>query len=493
MSAPDASRASSGWPALFGRSKIATSLALSGGAALHAVNLYIAITVLPSVVREIGGLDLYAWNTTVFVLASLIGAAASSAVLAHAGARAGYALAAVVFIAGAMACAGASDMVVMLVGRFLQGIGGGVLLALAYAMVRRVYAEPLWPRALALLSAMWGLATLVGPAVGGHFAEHGLWRASFLAVVPVAVVVGLTAMAVLPGRERERPGAETPPAAQLAILALAVLAASWGGIGRSTGWTAAGMATALILAGAFVRLERTASQKLLPADAYDGSKALGGLYALSGLLAATVTSAEIFLPLFLQELHGLSPVEAGYIAAVMSAGWTAAAIFSSGLSADRRSVAVRAGPVLSLTAMVVLVVVMPWRGGEDGWTPLVLICGALALGGAGVGLAYPLLSTLVLRAASAAEADKAAASIMTVQLCATAFGAAFAGLSVNLAGTMTHEAGASMANSARWLFITLAAAPMLCCFLMTGASFRQVVRRSGWEVGRSLMRRRKKS
>lgn len=478
MTGSGARAASSGWTALLGRDNLVLSLALSGGAALHAVNLYISITVLPSAVREIGGLDLYAWNTTVFVLASLLGAAMSSSVLAHAGPRGGYASAALVFIVGALICAAAGAMPVMLAGRFVQGLGGGLLLALAYAMVRRVYAEPLWPRALALLSGMWGVTTLLGPAIGGHFAEHGLWRGSFLAAIPIAVLVGLAAFFVLPKREGEQEWGATPPVAQLALLTLAVFAASWGGVGASLASTVVGIVAALGLVGVFVVLERRSRRRLLPAGTFRPPTALGSLYAVSALLAATVTSTEIFLPLFLQDLHGRSPLEAGYIAAVMSAGWTAAAIFSSGLDAARRSMAVRAGPVLSLGAMAVLVFVMPWAGRESDGLVLVLICGALAAAGAGVGLAYPLLSTMVLRVAPSAEADNAAASIMTVQLCATAFGAALAGLAVNLAGAVAGTGSLDAANAARWLFITLAAAPALCCIVMNSTSFKLAVRLS---------------
>lgn len=469
--------ASPGWADLLSGGNLVRSLALGGGVALHAVNLYISTTILPTVVREIGGLDFYAWNTTLFVIASILGAALSSPVLAQTGPRGGYVVAAAVFIVGTLACAAAGSMPAMLAGRFVQGLGGGILLALAYAMVRRVYPEPLWPRALALLSSMWGIATLLGPAVGGIFAELDLWRGAFLILVPFAALIAGAAFLVLPRRAAEGKGAEPLPLVQLALLTIAVFAASWGGIGETIVSTATGMLAALMLVVLFVVVERKGTRKLLPAETFRLPGALGSLYATSALLAMTVTCTEIFLPLFLQELHGRSPLEAGYIAAVMSAGWTAAAILASGFQGTRRTLAVRAGPLLSLAAMIALALVLPVSGPAGDWLRLALICAALIVGGAGVGLAYPHLSAMVLQVAPAEEADNAASSIMTVQLCATAFGAAIAGLAVNLAGAGTSPGGMDVANAARWLFVTVALAPLACILAMRSASFRRAVSR----------------
>ena len=76
-----------GWGALLSGGNGVRSIALAGGVALHAVNVYVATTILPSVVKDIGGLDLYAWNTTLFVVASIIGSALSARLLQGAGPR----------------------------------------------------------------------------------------------------------------------------------------------------------------------------------------------------------------------------------------------------------------------------------------------------------------------------------------------------------------------------------------------------------------------
>src|SRR5829696_6229161 len=189
--------ATSGWSALLSGKNAVYSLPLAGGVALHAINVFIATTILPSVVRDIGGLELYAWSTTLFVLASILGSALSAKLLQGTGPRGAYGAAALVFAAGTLICSLAPTMPVMLVGRFVQGFGGGFLYALAYSVIRLVFPEPLWPRAIGLISAMWGVATLAGPAIGGSFAEIGAWRAAFWSLLPFVALFALLAFAAL--------------------------------------------------------------------------------------------------------------------------------------------------------------------------------------------------------------------------------------------------------------------------------------------------------
>lgn len=165
-----------GWSALLSRDNIVYIVTLGGGVMLYALDIYIAATVLPSAVGEIGGLDYYAWSTTLFVVAAILGSALSGWLLQTTGPRGAYGVAAFVFAVGTFVCAVAPTMPVMLMGRTLQGFGGGALYALSYVVIRLVLPEALWTRAIGLMSAIWGVATLVGPAVGGTFAEVGAWR-----------------------------------------------------------------------------------------------------------------------------------------------------------------------------------------------------------------------------------------------------------------------------------------------------------------------------
>lgn len=450
-----------GWGALLSGRNAVRSLTLAGGVALHAINVFIATTILPSVVADIGGLDYYAWNTALFVVASILGSALSAKLLQRTGPRGAYGVAAFVFAAGTLVCALAPSMPAMLAGRFVQGLGGGFLFALSYAMIRLVFDESLWPRAMALVSGMWGVATLIGPAVGGMFAELGVWRAAFWSVVPIAVLFGVLAVAVLPRESADRNERSALPLAQLVLLTAAVLAVSAGSVVPDLWWNIAGFAIAAALTGLLVAVEGRARQRLLPRGAFRLTAPLGALYASLSLLAMSVTSSEIFLPLFLQVLHGQSPLAAGYLTALMAVGWTLGSIGSSGLGARGVGRALMAAPVLGLIGMVVLGILVPLRA-DGSWALLAPICVAMVSVGFGVGLAWPHLLTRVLKVAPHDEQDLAAASLTSVQLFASAIGAALAGMVANLAGLTMPGGEAGTASAARWLFGVFALAPALC-------------------------------
>jgi len=456
------SRAPTGWAALLTGVNAVRTLALVGGVALHAINLYIGTTILPSVVRDIGGLEYYAWNTALFVVASIISAATATQVLGKLGPRLAYVLGALIFAAGSLACALAPSMAVMLAGRVVQGFGGGLLLALPYAMIRLLYDEALWSRAIGLLSGMWGVATLVGPAIGGVFAQMDAWRWAFGALIPAAALFTLLAVCVIPRRNTATSSPSSVPWAQLCLLAGAVFAVSAGSVSAQVAWNAGGVAAAIALSALLVIVDKRAANRLLPKDAFRPG-ALAMLYLAMALLAMTVTSTEIFAPLFFQVLHAQTPLASGYLAAIMSAGWTLGSLISSSATGGRVRLAIRGAPVLALAGMAALAVLMP-APSEGSLRVLAPLCIAMVAVGLAVGIAWPHLSTRVLQIAPQGEEDLAASSIMTVELFATAMGAALAGMAANLGGLSSPGGVPGTAGAAHWLFSLFALAPLLCLF-----------------------------
>jgi len=464
------------WRELFTGRNGWRALALTGGVALHAVNVHIVTTVLPSVVREIGGLDWYAWSTTLFVVGSILGATLSVRLLAVLGPRGACLAALAMFVAGSVGCALAPAMPWMLAGRTVQGLGGGLLAALSYALIQLVFAQRLWPRAVALVSGMWGVATLCGPAVGGLFAQAGHWRWAFWFLLPVAAAQALlVGVQLRPGAgvRHARPAAMPRiPALQIGLLAVSVLAIAAGGLLSGLAWQAAGVALGLAIGVAATRIDRRAAVRLLPTGAYAWGRPLGAIYASVALLLIGTTT-EIFVPYFLQLLHGHSPLAAGYLTAAMAGGWSAGSLLSSGRSGAGADRMLRAGPVACTLGLVALALLLPSLGdlGAGFETPLIAV--ALAAVGLGVGIGWPHLVTRVMLLAPKGEEGLASASITTIQLYGMAVGAAVAGLVANAAG-LTLPGGVEGAQSAAaWLFASFALAPALAVWL----AFRTVVSR----------------
>ncbi len=455
------------WSELLTGRNLLRSVALTGGVALHAINVHIVTTILPSVVRDIGGLAYYAWNITLFVVASIVGSALTSKLLDKLGPRRAYLLGLAVFTLGSILCATALSMPWMLAGRSVQGLGGGLLAALGYALIPMLFEQRLWSRAVALESGMWGVATLLGPAVGGLFAADGAWRLAFWCLLPVALLQALIVAGQLGGKPVQGDAAVSEPVRipllKIALLALSVLLVAFAGQVDDTGGKLLGVAAGLGAGGLVAWLDRRPGVALLPTGAYQLSTVMGKVFACVCLLMIG-SMTEIFVPYFLQILHGYAPLQAGYMTAAMAGGWSLASLLSSARSGKDADRMVRLGPLAMTLSLLALVVLLPGDvdvAAEGLWL-------ALALGGVGlgIGLGWPHLLTRVLKSARRGEENLASAGITTVQLYAMAIGAALAGLTVNAAG-LTEPGGVDGARQAAYaLFACFAVTPALAIVLV---------------------------
>ncbi|BBK30799.1 MFS transporter [Stella humosa] len=452
--------ATPGWRELFSGGHGGRAVALAAGVTLHAVNIFVVTTIMPSVVAEIGGLAYYAWNATLFIVGSIIGSALSSELLARRGVRGAYRLAAVCFAAGTLIAALAPAMPVLLLGRGIQGLGGGMLFALSYALIRLVLPQELWPRAIALVSGTWGVAALSGPFVGGIFAEIGEWRLAFWSVLAATAAFALLCARVLPSPSAA-PRVEAPPrfpVRRLALLAGAALAISGASVIPSIWVNAAGMAVAIALLFAMVRIESGAAVRLLPSDALRPGTPLGAVY-LTMALTTVGTNCIVFVPLLLQTLHGLTPLGAGYLTVLQALGWTVGSLLSAGSGPGRVARSMVLGPAAMTIGLALLAWRMPLASHSDPAAIATIGC-LLAVVGMGVGFSWPHLLTRAMTVAPDGERSLASSSISTVQLVTSAFASALAGVVANLAGITDPGGAVGGANAALWLFGLFALGPL---------------------------------
>ena len=457
------SNKSDGWKGLLSGKNLWKSIALAGGTALHATNIYLSTTILPSVVEDIGGLEFYSWNTSLFMVASIIGSVISSRILVSKGPKVSYRIASFIFIIGTIVCGIAPAMTVMLMGRFIQGFGGGILFALSYAMIQIVFTENLWSRAMALISGMWGIAALTGPFIGGIFAEMNEWRLAFVALIPISLGVIAISERLLPNQTVTKSKKNAVPWIKLTLLTLATLAVSVGSIFYSVLYNSIGLIAAIAFLVIIVRLEKTSSNRLLPNGAYQINHKLGSLYLIMALLVISTTS-EIFVPYFLQIVQGKSPFVSGYLAALMAIGWTLASLLFSGIKEQLVKPVIITGPLIMVIALTGLTTFMPSAESKAGLN-FYLLCSAILFLGFGIGLVWPHLLTFVFKSAEKGQEELASASITTVQLIATAFGAALAGMIANLGGLTNPGGLEGTSNSAFWLFAVFTAFPLTGLFV----------------------------
>ncbi len=442
-----------GWSALLSGKNGIRSFTLAGGVALHAINVYIVVTILPSLVADIHGQQYYSWAATIFVTASLIGASLAAKLLLKTGPKVAYIISALLFAAGTFVCSIAPTMPVFLFGRLVQGFGGGFLLSLSYSMVRIVFDPSLWPRALGLISGMWGISTLLGPAIGGIFAEYGTWRASFWTVGILALAFSLLALKVLPNTTKQNEPDSPLPILQLVILIVLVLIISASSAVSANLVKIVGMIIGFLLLLILAQLDNHARNKLLPNGAFSPSSIFLPLYSMMVILSIAVNGAELYLPLFLQELHGLGPLVAGYLAALMSIGWTCGSVPSAGAKPVIVRKVVIMAPIFGIIGMTTLLYLIPTNLSSASF--IIIICMALFLIGIGAGSCWPHLLTHVLKCASQEDATRASASLTSIQLFSTALSAALAGSITNLAGLFDPGGLSGTLSAAHTLFICL--------------------------------------
>ncbi len=438
------------WRELLG-SYLGTSTILAGGVLLYATNEFLTTSLLPSTVAEIGGARLYAWVITLYLVGSVVAAATVNTLRLRIGARSSFLWGLAVFGIASIVCALAPNMEVLIAGRALQGVAGGLLAGLGYALINTALPRSLWTRGSALVSAMWGVATLVGPAIGGLFAQFGLWRWAFgamailTALMALLVPMALTNRDVAPGEVTATP-INKVPVRSLVLMGAAALAVSVAELPHNVFATVGLLVAGALLIGAFVFVDWRMHAAVLPPSVF-GRGPLKWIYLTMAVQMGAVM-VDTYVPLFGQRLAHLTPVAAGFLGAALALGWTIAEISSASLS-DPRVV----GRVITAAPLVMasgLVLAAATQRADASIGAVLLWAAGFLVAGIGIGMTWPHLSMRAMDSVDdPSEGGAAAAAINTVQLISAAFGAGLAGVVVN------NAQGGDVA-AARWLYLVFA-------------------------------------
>ncbi|WP_163267427.1 MFS transporter [Chelativorans alearense] len=440
---PSATPGNAGWAEIVRTGHLPQFALLCLGIWLHAADSLLVATAMPAAVAEIGGDRLVSWTLSLYLLGSILSGAAAALAASAVGLRRAFIVAALVYAAGCATSAMAPDMIVMLAGRLAQGLGGGLLVALTYVAIQRVFPRKMWPRLIALMSAVWGVSAFCGPLIGGFFADLGLWRWGFWSFALQAVLLAVLVPAFMrPG------GAITPqrfPLKRLALLSIAVLLVAGAGVdGRAL------TALPMMAAGAgFFALflasdARRTADRMFPARAFDMRSRLGAGFVANLALGVGGISFTVYGPFLLNRLHGVSALGAGYIIAAESVAWSVTAVLFAGVGEAAERLVMRTGAVMVMFAIAALGPLM-----AEG--PLWAIVLMAVAQGAGFGMLWGFLIRRVVAAAGEAERDQASAAMPTTQQMAFALGAALSGIVANMAG-FAQGGGEAMEDVAVWVF-----------------------------------------
>ncbi|HSV78038.1 MAG TPA: MFS transporter [Ramlibacter sp.] len=358
---------------------------------LIAFEYFAVATAMPAVARALDGLRLYPLAFGAPLAASVIGMVLSG----HVSDRRGPALplfsGVFVFVTGLLLAGAAPTMALLILGRLLQGLGGGMLTVSLYVMVARGYPPALHPRIFAVFAAAWVLPVIVGPLVAGLIVDHFGWRWVFLAAALLAPPAALLVRLGLPRQSLPAPQPATTTPGRIGWALGAAASAGlmyWGGQQHGAGL----LLMALALAGLLLT-----APPLLPAGTLRLARGLPTVVALRGFAAASFFACEIYIPLMFAGERGLSLTQAGLVLTVGALGWSAASWWQSqpgrpqGVPLLRRGMALIAGGIL--VVMSLLWPTMPMLFCIAGWIAA----------GVGMGLVFPQLSVLTLRLSEPAQ------------------------------------------------------------------------------------------
>src|SRR5271169_3787077 len=397
------------------------------------------VTVMPVVARDLGGLRLYGWVFSGFMLGSVVGIVAAGREADRRGPAIPFVAGVVLFGSGLAVAGLAPSMYVLVAGRVLQGLGAGAVPSVAYVTIGRSLPETLRARMMAVLSTAWVAPGVAGPAISAEVARLFGWRWVFLGLLPVVAVAGLIAVP--------------------ALIRLGPPAASEAQEHRLTDGFRTAAGAAMFLAGLTLAAGSgavLAGLALVAAGGVTGRPALPATIASRGLLTFAFFGADAYVTLAVTAVRHRSLVVAGLAVTGATLGWTAGAWAQARLSDTweaRRLV--RIGLVIILAGIAGMVLMLqpavPVAEGLAAWT----------VAGLGMGLAYAPLSLMMLREALPGQEGQASASLNLADVLGTAIGIGVGGAAVAAAAGSDLRLGITAAFAA-------AAAVALLALAFTG-------------------------
>ncbi|MBM7112471.1 MFS transporter [Archangium primigenium] len=336
----------------------------------------VVTSAMPTLTRELGGQHLYSWVFSAYLFASTVGMLLFGKLADHLGRKPIFTLGMGLFLLGSVLCGAAPSVPALIAFRVLQGLGAGALQPTTMTISADLYSLRERASIQGLFTAAWGGANVVGPLIGGWLVMHASWRWVFLVNVPV----GLLALVLLhlSFKDPVRPATRVDlvgPALVGTSLALLLFALE----GNAGAWRPL-FALAALAGGVLVlRQQRASAAPLIPLDLLEDRTVRSGLFG--GLLAGGLLYATTaFVPLWMTERGGHSPLMAGLALVPLLGGWACGSTFGVRVFA-RGGLRASAGGGFSLAFLGTVLFTL---GVARGWDVPALFA-SLALLGMGLG------------------------------------------------------------------------------------------------------------
>jgi len=419
------------------------------GVWLHAADSLVTATIAPAIALDLGGIAYINWTISLYQVGAIVAGAAAAVMCARWGIKKIFMGATLIYAVGCIMGAAAPTMGILVAGRLVQGLGGGMLLSLSYVAIEAWFEPETWGRLFAITATVWGGGSLLGPLIGGVFSGPHLWRGAFWVFTIQALLLCALAARWMPATALKAAPIGRWPVLPLLILSAATLiiaeagAASGlpGGVVASIIGCAAGAALLYLAA----RLDRRARVRLLPSQLLDLAHPIGAGLVMVFMLAMSTVSFWAYGPLILKLLFDTKPLVTGYILAGEAIAWSLATLAASRVTPADDQWVIRGGAVTIAVGAAGFALTVP-AGSLAGTV------GCALLQGAGFGVCWPAIVQRIVRLADPAERSLASSSVSTMQRIGYAVGTAAVGIAANLSGLSDSISAAAVKTAGFWVF-----------------------------------------
>ncbi|PWJ89218.1 EmrB/QacA subfamily drug resistance transporter [Mesorhizobium loti] len=436
---------------------------------LAALDQTIVAPAMPTMARLLGHAEYLPWIVTGYLLTATAMAPLYGKISDVYGRRPTIYAAILIFLAGSLVSAMAPNMLVLIVGRAIQGAGGGGLFALAQTVIGDLVPPRERARYSAWIAGTWAVASIAGPLLGGTFAEHLHWSLIFWINIPL----GLVAMAII-----NKPLRKLPIAAKhhridglgalllVAATALLLLALNWGG--SEYPWLSREifglLACSAVIWSAFALRLLRAAEPLISLEVLGNPIVLAGTLSLFLLQAANIGLA-VYLPVYLQSILGLSASESGTAMLGLMLGTVAGATFSGRTIA--RVVHYKRIAMVGVTFAILCLGILSLVAGHASLLIVEILTTCIGLGS---GTTFPVATVSVQNAVDQAHLGVATGVLTFLRSLGSALGVAILGAvalgyGLPLAGEGTQAASTAV-EALAFVMIFFTAAAMLVMALV---------------------------